>query len=946
MAGSRRPARKRAQGGGAGGKIGKMILALLGDWARLTFTDRACLPKTPIRIWWVNLVLFLGLAAVFYFGGVSRTALIVAALWFLTTLGRSATIMPKRRRKVQKVYDSTCKTLGHPVSTPTRPAPVTQIVKIKRWSGDRIEDVAVQVGDCPAAAGEFTRPGANQVVSNALGPAPQGQVWIMDWPSGNALHAHLKPEGSPEAEQQNIKGKIIGVLSSIMRVNPRNAGGYGVNFDGWEAIADRQGTEHQIPGQIVVETGTFDSSLPANRDNFITSFDRQIQGPGEWIYEWDATVVSISRVAGDSPEALRKRMERKIGKDVEGALRTRAKDPASTTVTEWAEDAAWMAEEDAAYIDHPRGIAVDFGTRNMASRTTRSSFEKDLDGALEAHSPEATWLYDWHPGASTTLTMTAVETSSDEARRKRAESRLRNVVESKFGNAKTFVDCDILEWAEDLNDRGEAMPAQARVRFGDMDVTNRSTQEDFEQHWESLSMDQDWHFRWSSSDGEVIMEAVAPLPDSAAFPTEGADFEKILEMAKKGKLFIGLQKGGGWRYWDLNKVPHALVGGRTGSGKSVTLNEVLLLAGLLPDYMEVIVCDPKRTDFTWTPEFPSVITFAATDEEICAATAQARKAMDQRQSLLSRVGVRNLGQMRALYRQQPELEKKYGPVPKRLFLLFDEIADFLAKSNNKDVEELKDEARSDLESIGRLGRAMEVNIIAAAQKPDAKIISTQLRSQLGFRLGVGPLDQYESQQILNSEHGTRFPENGTPKGRAWAYDSENGYRVVQVPYIPDEDGPAPWDPSLHLRGMKPMLRARMKELGYQQIFEPNADGGQDPRWVKLDDAVDALLVDAGVAPPDDQVGDAGSAEKPSPTGGPGPVQDASREVLWPDGADQSSQTQEPPTADPVGGSEAEAAPARRPEPVGPDGRPAEGSDWVVEARDNPLPAEWLAGRQR
>ena len=230
-----------------------------------------------------------------------------------------------------------------------------------------------------------------------------------------------------------------------------------------------------------------------------------------------------------------------------------------------------------------------------------------------------------------------------------------------------------------------------------------------------------------------------------------------------------------------------------------------------------------------------MIKFGATDEELVSAVAFAKQSMDQRQTLLNKTGVRNLAQLRALYKDKPELEKKWGPVPPRLILFFDEIADFLAKSANKDIEELKNEARANLETIGRLGRALEVNIVSAAQKPDAKIVSTQLRSQLGFRLGVGPLDQYESEQILNSNHGTRFPEEGTPKGRSWAYDSKRGYRQIQVPFLPDDTSPAPWDPSITLPGMKDMLRERMAELGYHRITVQNADGGDDPRWVRVDE---------------------------------------------------------------------------------------------------------------
>ncbi|GAA3143522.1 hypothetical protein GCM10020255_020880 [Rhodococcus baikonurensis] len=125
------------------------------------------------------------------------------------------------------------------------------------------------------------------------------------------------------------------------------------------------------------------------------------------------------------------------------------------------------------------------------------------------------------------------------------------------------------------------------------------------------------------------MTAVPRLPDQLAFPMPGTTaFDEAIALARKGVLRFGPQKGGGWLDWDLNETPHGLVGGKTGQGKSVALSIVLFYAMLLPDVYEVIVCDPKRTDFTWTPEFPSVVHFAATDTEIVDAVARAKRRMD------------------------------------------------------------------------------------------------------------------------------------------------------------------------------------------------------------------------------------------------------------------------------------------------------------------------------
>lgn len=95
--------------------------------------------------------------------------------------------------------------------------------------------------------------------------------------------------------------------------------------------------------------------------------------------------------------------------------------------------------------------------------------------------------------------------------------------------------------------------------------------------------------------------------------------------------------------------------------------------------------------------------------------------------------------------------------------------------------------------------------------------------------------EYTSKQILDTNHGTRFPEEGTPKGRAWANTSELGFRVVQVPYLPNATEDAPWPASVAPRpphpitGSKDRLRALLAAQGYQQVMVPNSDGGREPR---------------------------------------------------------------------------------------------------------------------
>ncbi|MCT1885790.1 FtsK/SpoIIIE domain-containing protein [Dietzia cinnamea] len=331
---------------------------------------------------------------------------------------------------------------------------------------------------------------------------------------------------------------------------------------------------------------------------------------------------------------------------------------------------------------------------------------------------------------------------------------------------------------------------------------------------------------------DLTAQQAPELPSEYWFPNHGTpEFDEAIKLARQGILRFGPQEGGGWLDWNLNETPHGLFGGKTGSGKSVALLIVLFYAMYLPEQVEVIVCDPKGTEFSWATEFPSVIRYAHSDEDICDALELAGERLDTVTRLLNRTGVRKLSWLREEYAHNPELEAQFGPAPKRLIVVFDEIAEFLVRAADDSLEERKGEARMRLERIGRLGRAPEVNIVCTAQKPDSEVMSIQLLSQLPFRLGFGPLGEDESRVILYSGHGARLPAADIPDGRAWAYEPMHGHRQVQVMFLPAGPLPRPWDLDRDVPGARELIRDRLAQLGYRQVTGAKGNGG-GPRWVR------------------------------------------------------------------------------------------------------------------
>ncbi|MDN5759109.1 MAG: hypothetical protein L0H59_11340, partial [Tomitella sp.] len=156
------------------------------------------------------------------------------------------------------------------------------------------------------------------------------------------------------------------------------------------------------------------------------------------------------------------------------------------------------------------------------------------------------------------------------------------------------------------------------------------------------------------------------LPDMLPFPEPGSrEFDEAIRLARDGILRIGIDDTGQWVDWDLNSNPHGLISGKTGSGKTQLLTAIAFYAAWLPDEYELVVCDPKGTDLTWTAGASNVVWYAATAVEIPEAIAYVRKQIIERQER-SRSTQRN---------------GSSEPAPPRLILLINDLTVVLANSS-------------------------------------------------------------------------------------------------------------------------------------------------------------------------------------------------------------------------------------------------------------------------
>ncbi|MED2971801.1 FtsK/SpoIIIE domain-containing protein [Fictibacillus sp. B-59209] len=202
-------------------------------------------------------------------------------------------------------------------------------------------------------------------------------------------------------------------------------------------------------------------------------------------------------------------------------------------------------------------------------------------------------------------------------------------------------------------------------------------------------------------------------------------------------------------YIDLSDstTPHLLTGGTTGSGKSVTLNSVILGIMCLykPDNVKFIFIDPKKVEFAIYENKQHTESVITEINEAVTILERLINAMEDRYSKFAKVGATNL-------EEYYEITETTLP---RLVVVFDEFADFM--SQEKEIAKTVENA---ILRLGQKARAAGIHLIICTQNPKADIINTNIRNNLGARLALRAADANASQVILDSDGAERLAGKG------------------------------------------------------------------------------------------------------------------------------------------------------------------------------------------
>ncbi|HKS82713.1 MAG TPA: DNA translocase FtsK [Candidatus Acidoferrales bacterium] len=219
------------------------------------------------------------------------------------------------------------------------------------------------------------------------------------------------------------------------------------------------------------------------------------------------------------------------------------------------------------------------------------------------------------------------------------------------------------------------------------------------------------------------------------------------------KLTIPLGKDliGRIRAAELNQMPHLLIAGSTGTGKSVFINSLLMgmLFKATPDELKLVLVDPKRLELGLYSDIPHLYTPVVTDPKVAANVLRnATREMERRLKILAGRGVRNIEQYNRTFEKTQSLslfdgveEEENRPLP-YIVIVIDELADLMMVDTNG-VEE-------SITRLAQMARAVGIHLILATQRPSVDVITGLIKANFPARISFRVASKVDSRTILDS----------------------------------------------------------------------------------------------------------------------------------------------------------------------------------------------------
>ena len=272
---------------------------------------------------------------------------------------------------------------------------------------------------------------------------------------------------------------------------------------------------------------------------------------------------------------------------------------------------------------------------------------------------------------------------------------------------------------------------------------------------------------------------------------------------------VGKDIGGKSIISDIGDMPHALIAGATGSGKSVCINALIMsiLYKSKPTDVKMIMIDPKRVELVGYNGIPHLIVPVVTDvKKAAGALAWAVAEMDTRYKLFADAGVRDLAAYNSQMVEKWMEESNEGECPDKLpqiVIIVDELNDLMMTANSKEVE-------ADIARLTQLARACGIHVILATQRPSVNVITGTIKANIPTRIAFAVSSIVDSRTILDQAGAEKLLGKGDmlyyPRGYA------KPVRLQGV-YVSDKE----------VNDVVGFIKKQYKEMKYNDIVSQHID---------------------------------------------------------------------------------------------------------------------------
>ncbi len=264
---------------------------------------------------------------------------------------------------------------------------------------------------------------------------------------------------------------------------------------------------------------------------------------------------------------------------------------------------------------------------------------------------------------------------------------------------------------------------------------------------------------------------IAPIPGKAAVGIEipslipqEVSFRELLHHYQRKQIkaeipiLLGKTVSGDLVMSDLAKMPHCIIAGATGSGKSVCINTIVMsiVMNAKPDEIKLLMVDPKKVELTCYTNLPHMIAPVITEAHgAYAALSWLVKEMQLRYEILKQLGLRNISAFNKRKRNVQFEESLNIPIPQsmpKLVAIIDEFADLMMVSSS-DLE-------TPIARIAQMARAVGIHLILATQRPSREVITGLIKANFPTRIAFKVASRINSQIILDETGAENLLGNG------------------------------------------------------------------------------------------------------------------------------------------------------------------------------------------